>query len=968
MRILLTVKYWALLTLALLLPSFGTAAALCPRPSIQLPAGTLSQALIFLGQQCNISVLVEASAASHYVLAEQTLRSDNGQFEAALQQLLFELPFKYERISPTSVAVITADKRKHSAVKPSIHSTEEVTVTGQRLTGSHLHHSHLDGYLPVDALTSKQLEMTGAQTVADLLKFLPAISGNFTSTSVSQEGDGTATVSLRGLPASNTLVLLNGRRIISDGFKGEATDLNSIPLPMVKRIEILKDGAFAIYGSDAIAGVVNIILQRDFEGLKTSSYYGQSQENDRQTKSHHLTWGWQGDRSHLLLSLAQYQQEAVMSRDRSVSDSADSRPNGGLDQRSSAIPGGFIALSDSTVITNTITGDYQDWISEDRFNYSEFTSAIAPLDNNSLYLTGDVDIGDNAFLFAEIMGVHTLAESIMAPTPVFTRFDNDNFTITSENIYNAFSQDITDLRRRLVEIGPRKQTNRITTWRFNSGLKGLWQDWQWELGAAYQYTEKTETLSNLVDPSALALGLKGPDQCNPDVGCIAVNLLGPSGSISTEQQDFIRGDSVNNSDSQMTSVTLVADGTLAHLTSGKIGAAAGIELRREAIDSLSDSSEAVSFIGGHAPGTTKGSRIIREAFTEVSIPLTEQLWLDGALRLSHYNDFGSTSNPKLALRWKPFSALMIRGSFATGFRAPTLTDVKQQSYLSQVTIIDPCSYNPPDSLPGCTKQADSSLIEHLTEFGGNPNLKPEISKNLSLGITWTPASLKGLKATFDLYDIQQENVIGSDPKLLVEQNARSGLFDDKVIRDENGDISRIFATRLNQGNREVQGYDIALRYNAQPGHAGHFRLAFNISHILHHLKQVTPESQKEDLSGTFVGGTSGEAGSLPKWKANAGIYWNKGPWEAAYTMHYVGPLEETFTQGRSLTSRDIEDWSTHDLQFAVTPHKKLRLAIGVNNLLNQSPPLAATATHHNYDYRTYDITGRFWYGSFSLKL
>ncbi|WP_445359447.1 TonB-dependent receptor [Microbulbifer sp. ANSA005] len=848
--------------------------------------------------------------------------------------------------------------------------TEEVTVTGQSLTGSHLRHFQSEGYLPVDRLSREQLEMTGAQTVADLLKFLPAISGNSTSTSVSLESDGTATVSLRGLPANSTLVLLNGRRIISDGFNGEATDLNTIPLALVERVEILKDGASAVYGSDAIAGVVNIILQTDFEGLSIKSYYGQASQGDRQSESHHLTWGWRGDHSHVMVNLAQKRQGKVMSRDRGLSNSADSRAIGGTDQRSSAIPGGFIALERNEVLTNLSPGIYQQWSPDDKFDYSDYTSAITPTQSDSIYIAGSLDIGDNAQAFSEIMGVRSSGESTSAPTPVFTRFDNGDLTISADNIYNTFNQEVYDVRRRVIELGPRTQNNRTNTWRFNTGVKGFWDEWQWELGASIHKTRKKETLNNVIDPFALSLGLKGPDLCNATTSCVAVNLLGPSGSIDAEQLDFIRGKSVTISNSRMTSLTFITDGIIKKISAGNVLAAAGVELRRENVNLHSNDNFGMSFIGGHAPGSTEGTRLVKEAFAELSIPLiSEKLWLDGAIRSSHYDDFGSTSNPKLALRWKPTSSLLVRSSYTRGFRAPTLTDMNQQGYQTQEFLFDPCSSSNADNLPGCRFQSDSSRIQYLTEFSGNSDLSPETSRTISLGVTWEPLQIPDFKAKFDLYDIDENQVIGTNPQFLLDQNAYYNLYTDLVIRDQSGDITKIYASRINQGSREIRGYDAAFRYNLPLNSDKKLQLALNISKMLHYLNQSSPNSVKEDLSGTFTDTSVGGLGSLPKWKANAGAYLNIGAWDAGYTMHYVDNLKETFTNLDGTTeNRSISSWSSHDIQIAYASNSRLRFSFGINNLFGRSPPFASTAESNNHDYLTYDLTGRFFYGSFSLSL
>lgn len=956
-------RHWATLWLSSLLAIPATAEAGCPESGVELPAGNLSRALIALGRQCQISILVQSASAANISAPQRRIDTPDGDFEPAMQSLLQHTPLTYRRLGPGAVAVVPRAEDPETADDTSpIRFTEEVSVTGRSPTGSHLRHLQLDSYAPVDVLARPDLEMTGAQTVAELLKFLPAVAGNSTSTSVSNGGNGTATVTLRGLPASNTLVLINGRRIVSNGFGGEAADLNTIPLSAVERIEVLKDGASAVYGSDAIAGVVNIILRRDFIGLAVNSYHGQSRRGDQRTDSNHITWGTGGEDGHLMLSLAHYRQGAIMSRDRELSKSADNRMHGGTDLRSAASPNPYIALGGGQLVTNDLDGGYRPWTQEDRYDFREYTSALVPSERYSLYLAGTRHLNDQLELFVETMGVRTRAETAMAPTPIFTRFDNGDLSIAADNVHNPFGHEIIDVRKRVLELGPRLQDNRTETWRLNTGLKGSWDDWHWELAGAVHRTRARQHLSNLIDPLRLSAGLKGPDVCIASTGCVPVDLLGPAGSIDSAQLDYVRAGSLVEGNSEMAAFTYVADGILGTNSAGDILAAAGLEVRREAIDFRSTDAEGLSFIGDSASGSAVGERIIGEAFAEISLPLvTDKLWLDGAARYSSYSDFGNTTNPKLALRYRPWPSLLLRASYATGFKAPTLIDMNQTGYQSQEFLFDPCTGSDADQLPGCNGQADMARIQYLTEFGGNRNLKPETSDNRTLGLAWTPDPQSGFSASLDLFDIRQKRVIDTSPQYLIDENAAQGLFADRVQRDPQGDLIRVVATRLNIGAREVRGLDLALRYQLESESLGHFRWAFNTSRMLRYLNQLAPGSGVDDLAGTFADAASGGAGSLPRWKSNTGLYWNRGRWEGGYTIHYVGPLQESFTLNDRRVNRRIHSWTSQDLQLAYTLPLGLRLAAGVDNLFDRAPPFAATAFNDNYDGRTYDLTGRYWY-------
>lgn len=968
-RIDLNLRYWATLSLAGLLALSESSAAACPQSGVQLPSSSLARALITLGRQCRVSLVVQASNASTIYIPEQHLQTPDGSIAPALHQLLNKTELTFTHVGPNAVAIVALDQVSGSTEtsRTPAPPAEEIVVTGRSLTGSHLRHLNLDSYAPIDVLAQPELEITGAQTVAELLKFLPAVSGNSTSTAVTNGGNGTATVTLRGLPASNTLVLINGRRIVSNGYGGEAADLNTIPLSAVDRIEVLKDGASAVYGSDAIAGVVNIILRRDFDGLSINSYYGQAEPGDQQTNSYSLTWGGGNENSHLMMSLAHYQQGEILSRDRALSASADNRLRGGTDLRSSASPQGFIALSDG-VVTST-DGGYRSWSKEDLYNFREYTSGLVPSERQSVYVAANHILQSGIETFAEVMAVRTRAVSTLAPTPVFTRFDNGDLSISSDNIYNPFGEEITDVRKRVLELGPRVQRNRTDTWRMNTGLKGFVNDWQWELTTAAHYTRARETLNNLIDPHKLAAGLKGPEFCTEASGCVPINLLGAPGSIDQTQVDFIRGENQVDGASRMSSFIFIADGPLGQNDAGDILAATGLEIRREAIDFNSTDADGFSLIGGVASGAAEGERLIGEAFAEISVPLREEtLWLDGAVRYSEYSDFGSTANPKLAIRLRPLPSVMVRASYATGFKAPTLIDMNQTGHQSQEFLFDPCTVSGAEQLPGCNGQADQARIQYLTEFGGNPNLKPETSNNTSLGFVWTPGGFNGFYASMDLFEIRQHDVIDTSPQYLINENALSGVFSNRVQRDTQGDITRVVATRLNIGAREVRGVDATLRYQYQSKKLGLVRWSMNGSHLSRYLNQLAPGSPTEDLAGTFADSASGGAGSLPKWKANTGLYWQRGRWEGGYTIHYVSDMQERFTLDSLAINRKIDSWSTHDLQLAYGVPSGFRFAVGVDNLLDQAPPFAASAFNDNFDARTYELAGRYWYTTLSFNM
>jgi len=392
----------------------------------------------------------------------------------------------------------------------------------------------------VDILSAPDIELSGAQTLGELLKFVPAVSGNATSTAISNGGDGTATVTLRGLPASNTLVLINGRRVANDGLAGESVDLNSIPPAAVERIEILKDGASAIYGSDAIAGVVNVIMKQDFHGLLVEGFYGQAQEGDLETATQTLQYGTGISDGSFFISASHYKQEPIYSRDREISQTPDTRSLGGSDQRSSATPGSRVLLPNGQTVIAEGTG-YRPATDEDLFNYQAFTTAVVPIERLSVYTNASYDFNEQVTGFVELSYTDTEATAILAPTPVFTAFEQEPLSVAADARYNPFGAELHDVRRRLIEFPERQQRNESEVMRFSMVVEGLFSDWNWDAAYNWSRSEATEITRGIVNADLLQRAIGPAANCQGvDIdGCVPVNLLSFPGSISPEQVQYI---------------------------------------------------------------------------------------------------------------------------------------------------------------------------------------------------------------------------------------------------------------------------------------------------------------------------------------------------------------------------------------------------------------------------------------------
>jgi iron complex outermembrane receptor protein len=963
------------------------AAAIAPAVyQFGIPSQPLSQSLIQFSHQSGLAIVfpdpVARGLTNPAVTGEMSV-------DSALLQLLADTELAYKLIDNRIIAVYDSRCRNdHSCLEEEalllqyplyVPGIEELYVYGSPVTGSRIKRSHLRGSAPVDILSSPDIELSGAQTIGEILRYVPAVSGNSTSTAISNGGDGTATVTLRGLPASSTLVLINGRRVANDGLAGESIDLNSIAPAAVERIEILKDGASAIYGSDAIAGVINIIMKEDFYGLLVEQFYGSSGDQDGESKTTTLQYGTGFKHGSLFFSASHFDQQEIASRDRKVSRSADGRFQGGADLRSSATPNARITLpGGETVIFDEAEGDYRAAGENDLFDFPQFTSSLVPSQRNFFYTNISYDITEQLTASVEASYTDTSAKAKLAPTPVFTAFELSPITVAADNIYNPFSTDIVDLRRRMLELPTRRQQNNSDVSRLSAVLEGLHRGWSWELAYSYSRSKAKESLTSLIDADNLRRGVGPAGGCQGATidGCVPVNLFGPPGSIDAQQLAFLQVAGKVKGESELETWSLNATRTLLELPQGNIDFAFGMEYRDESTKKNPSALIAdVGTIGGNNFEATRGDRKVREIYAESIIPLwqsaddAQKLDLEIALRWSSYSDFGTTRNPKFGFRFQMSPNWLLRATYAEGFRAPTLNELFQGASENQAFISDPCTL--PQNvgvLSGCQQQADPSRNQFLTVTGGNESLDEETAKSWGLGLVWTPDYVPGLSASLDYFDIDTENVIDSSAQFIVNQNAANDLFPDRVTRDAAGNLQLVTATNLNVGERRVKGLDIRFDYLLPNRAWGQWSSAVNFTYIDEYSIQLDRESETVELAGTFIDPASEGLGGIPEWKGNIGIQWARQRWRGSYDIHYVSDLREDVPS--STRRRDIDSWLVHDVQFSYVFNlfKGLRLSMGVDNVLDEEAPFAASAFNDNIDARTHDLKGRFWYAKLSQRM
>ncbi len=944
---------------------------------VDIPAGSLHEALMSLARQTKNSVLFERDSVSQL---EAPAVKGRLTVAEALDRLIAEHCLEYEFVRERFVTVIPGCSQTIQTPPAPIADAstplptpeglvEEILVRERYITGSRIRNAAFGQNMPLDVIDRTEIRLSGFQSVGELLKYVPAVSGNSTSTLISNGGDGTATVTLRGLPASNTLVLLNGRRLNSDALRGRSVDLNTLPLAMIERVELLKDGASAIYGSDAIAGVVNIITKQSLDGVKVDAYTGEATDGALRTHNYTLEFGVGDDNWSVYSGLTYYDQSGLESRDRSLSASSDDRDRGGIDKRSSATSPARLTLeSRALTLIEGAPGesavDYRNALSEDRFEYRDFTTSIVPSKRLSGFLTAQTNLSEVWRGYVEALYTDTEAVNQLAQVPLFTAFEAIELTIPAQQIFNPFDQDISDLRRRVTELPPRRQTNESESTRLVVGAQAQGQDYNLDFALQYSRTSATELFRNGINAQRVAEAI-AVDCVAP---CVPINLFGPEGSISQAMLDYVSTGAEVTGKSEMYGASLNVDWLFGSTPAGRIEISAGLEYRHEGLDVRPDEILLNKLlVGGGNRTATDGARDILEAYAEVYLPIlkdrpwAKRLDLQLASRTSHYSDFGIQVNPRMLVTWAPNETLVFRGSVASGFRAPGLQQLHGSTLQSFEQLNDPCTQSANVGVfQGCTTQSDPTLTQFQVLGGGDSSLDPEESQTLTFGMLlqrdFANTSLEG---SVDWYYIDQRDVVESSAQFVINQNAQFGAFADRVRRNSDGNIEQVTATLQNIGERTAKGFDVTASLTHEFTDLGRLTMAMNATHINEFRDKFDPDSPSEDKAGTFSDEASGGLGGLPDWKVSFSVQWQSAHWQAYYNIYRVSELDEVVPL-KNIT-RTIDSWTTHNanVSYLGPATAWTRVTLGISNIFDEAPPFSAAAFNDSYDARTYDITGRY---------
>ncbi|GAA0903340.1 TonB-dependent receptor [Luteibacter anthropi] len=900
---------------------------------------------------------------------------------------------------------------------------ETVTVTGSRIRSVDVETAQ-----PVFTLDQKAIKATGLTNVNEILARLPSTgTPDLTNQSPLSNGDGAGGtyVNIRNLGSKRTLVLVDGRRWSST--LGGLTDLSTIPVAIIERIDVLKDGASSIYGSDAIGGVVNIITKHKYDGADINLYFGENGKSDGKQKNAQFTWGHSTKNNSLILAASQQETDPMASSTRALTryPQGPRHPNDGYGRSGLGVvtspagkpytlnPGGNAAnLADytaggapgyNTQMDSTFRGGtkLRNLFVSDRYNLT---------DNITLHATGNYSVRDS--------------RSVVAGYP-FGSNSAPGLALSGQNAYNPFPGNDVGFARRLTEF-PRETKFQNKVAHFDVGAEGFFtflsHDWNWD--ATYTYSQskfKQVATNNVFLPNARkALGptsvINGQVACanaaDRAAGCLPWNILAGPSAMSPALWNYLGYQATDRSQQKTNDFSANVGGGLFDLPGGTVSIAGGVEHRKESGSYSPDANDVLQLTTNPSSDPTKGSYIVNEAYLELDVPLlrdlpgAQELGVNVASRYSHYSNFGSTTNNKYSFRYRPIEDVLIRGTYAEGFRAPSIADLYQGAEQTFESYLDPCDskFGVSAGRGACAAQGVPANFRQINQNGqpvssangdagatpftiaGNRNVKPEKSITRTAGIVYSPHYVQGLDFTLDFYKVQINNAIttlSSDSILNFCYIQNLPQFCQYVSRDKTGAISNLVESPANVGKIQTQGYDFGVHYRLPETSIGTFAVYSDSSYLKQYDETPGPGSAVRHLAGYMVKqsvATGGVEGQF-RVRSNLSLNWDYQSFGASWTMRYFSGLKDScYDSFECSNPTEVNNDSGqlgvakkgsvtfNDAQFRYRAPWNATFSVGVNNVFNRKGPFyyrAASSGIPPY-YSGFDID-RFFYVSYDQK-
>jgi iron complex outermembrane receptor protein len=1019
-------------SLRVLLLSLACSAALSAQAQnskpaqVNIPAGDLVAALDTLARQSGTQFVYRADQLKG--LRTQGVQG-NLPADQALDRVLSGSGHVARRDAASGAVVIVrqdAPPRPAPAARPTPAPTgqsaeaaeEPVTqLENVQVTGSRIPRAQIEGPAPITVVTAEQIQSAGFTSVPDVLRSLSQNSGSVQgqqNTTSAQSTPGAQAVDLRGLGPNHTLVLINGRRIADFPLplngRSNFTDIGNIPLGMIDRIEVLTGSASAVYGSDAMAGVINFILKKSTDGTTIDYRYGDTSRGGGESHKLTLTTGFERGEFSGIVGVEFLDKRPLWGYERSVQDSTLDAPT---ERR--RLPRLTAQLYDWDDDVNIAPADGcaamaglnegTTVLAEDRFGQpycgSERAIAYRTIQNErkgyNAYGSFEYRFSDTLSWFADVqlgrqevkLLTGTNGNDVVSDVMGWEFHDPASTDNNDKVFYNAVTGHYETWSRQFTpeEIGGlrnRMNTTTQKTFAVTTGLQGAFGEaWNWE--AAYNHSQykadvgmpriRAEAANRLFLGERQGYDADGYAIYSPDPARLFTPLT---------QAEFasIAAMSTFHPKAENDNLSFTLDTpALFTLPAGDVGFAAAIEYGRQSYE-INPDPYALTADAYYGPryGDGEGDRDRWSVAGEFRLPLLSSLQASLAGRYDRY-EYGNKNPGKFTysagLEWRPFDTLLVRGSYGTGFRAPDMHYLfaGDDFYRTVSTDYYQCRTDEPGFSDGDCYDDGSWDINTFDVYTGNMDLDVETSKSFTAGFVWSPVSYFDLAV--DYYKIEVSNQVQTQSRELLrstEADCRLGVTDNgaaidinsptcvdalsRVIRDQDGFITSVHFSPINIAKEETSGVDVTANYRLLTASAGDFVFRANYNWTHRHTRQLYPGDPTEDMLDVSFADTT-----LPRNKGNVGVSWDKGAFGASLFGNYVGRVANYNNDAWTESTWRFNAGARYD----VTDH--LRISLSINNLFDKMPPRDATwANYPYYDTSWFDSFGRSYYLQFTWKL
>jgi iron complex outermembrane receptor protein len=855
-----------------------------------------------------------------------------------------------------------------------------------RITGSHISVVNASTTGPITLIDRETIDRSGATSLEALLQQLPlsaGYAGNQSNAYWGVNGNGSTHVNLRGLGINRTLVLLDGHRLTNGGTGANAAvDLNAIPLAIVERIEIFRDGASAIYGADAVAGVVNIITRSGLVGGDASVRYGETSKQDGAEQAAQISWGARGEQGLILFNLSRFESDPINMAARATCGLSEVSGELVCGDSSNTIGGRARLANGQRVNFNQIAGGDGDFYepysaSKHNFNANPYLNAVNPIQRTSLTGKGEYKFNAQTRLISTLIYTQRESEQLASPGTIGL---NRPIMLAADHPTNPTGQALVLERRRLLEAGTRNFYQDVTYYYGLVGLEGvLGEHWNWQAAVNWSRNTGTDGWTNVANLDRIDQSLDTSRCSNaPGASIPCGDYLG-YGDLSPQLLDFLMLDTTDHGGNELQNLSANLSGDFMQLPAGALMLATGLELRRDKAwrnpDPLTRSGTAN--INPQEP--VSGQLEAIEGFIEAQVPLLkalpgiESLDLSTALRYSDYDHFGDTTNYKLGLNWQVTPSLQVRSNHASAFRTPNIPELFSGEQKLNLITRDPCNnWNilPPDSLIYQNCQADAVPANYqqlvtsvLTTLGGNAALKPEEAQTRTLGIQWQPAFAVPFTFSLDYFNITiDEAIVSIDGNTRLAACYNSSNMSHPFCNashftrnPSSGDINFLSTRLVNAAEEQQEGIDLGLFSEFALGN-WQAKVDWESSYLHSYEIQLYTAAPKTDYAGKVTTGR----GSYLQWRSLARLTLERGDWSGAYSLQYLDSGAQLGVPPEAIGARQ-ESVTYQHLQLQYQASHALQLRLGIDNLFDQSAPYVANWLDVNTDTMTYDVSGRRWY-------